>query len=280
MVAGGVSAATLRRRIRAGRWVQPLPGVVCRTTGTLTPDQRRLAAILFGGHRAVLSHRTAASLLGACAAGDAVHITVPHGEHLRSAGFVVVHQSRRLTPVWYADGLPVTDSARSIVDAAGAETSLAEVRAMVCAAVQRRRVTVAELHRELALAPRRGSAAIGAVLEEVDAGVRSVSEAEFLALVRSARLPAPELNAPVVTAAGTKYVDALWRDLAAGTEIDGRACHLDSRSWQADLERQNAIHSTGIVLLRLTAARLRRDPAGAMREQRRFLESRGLPSSQ
>ena len=81
----------------------------------------------------------------------------------------------------------------------------------------------------------------------------------------------PELNAPVVTSSGTRYVDALWRWLGKGAEVDGQAFHFDASAWRADLVRQNAIQTTGIVLLRIAARRLWTEPESVVAEIRTFL---------
>ena len=72
----------------------------------------------------------------------------------------------------------------------------------------------------------------------------------------------PENNAPVETRDGPKVVDALWRALGKGVEIDGRGYHFDAPAWTADLPRQNAIQIAGIVLLRIAAQRLWTEAAG------------------
>ena len=59
LVATGVPRQTIRRRVRRGRWREPLPGVVCRTDGQLTADQWRVAALLHGGDGSALSHASA-----------------------------------------------------------------------------------------------------------------------------------------------------------------------------------------------------------------------------
>jgi len=87
-------------------------------------------------------------------------------------------------------------------------------------------------------------------------------------------MPLPEMNAPVATRLGRRYVDALWRSLGKGVEVDGQAFHLDAAAWQADLVRQNAIQSEGIVLLRVAARRLWTEPDAVIEEIRAFL---GLP---
>ncbi|MGH3599613.1 MAG: endonuclease domain-containing protein, partial [Pseudonocardiaceae bacterium] len=96
-------------------------------------------------------------------------------------------------------------------------------------------------------------------------------EADFLRLLRRARLPMPELNAPVQTAAGVYYLDGLWREHGIGTEVDGAAWHLDATSWEQDLKRQNHIQAAGITLLRFPVRRLRDDPAGVIAELRAAL---------
>ena len=51
-------------------------------------------------------------------------------------------------------------------------------------------------------------------------------------------------------------------------------CGVTPDRWQADLLRQNAIQSTGIVLLRIAARRLWTEPDAVISEIRAFL---GLP---
>ena len=54
-------------------------------------------------------------------------------------------------------------------------------------------------------------------------------------------------------------------------EVDGQTFHLGPHAWQADLRRQNAIQSTGIVLLRIPARRLWTEPDAVVAEIRAFL---------
>lgn len=112
-------------------------------------------------------------------------------------------------------------------------------------------------------------------MADLAAGSRAASESRLLQLIRRAGLPLPELNGPVSTSLGTRYVDALWRSLGKGVEVDGQAFHLDAASWRSDLLRQNAIQTTGIVLLRIAAHRLWTEPAAVVAEIAAFL---GLPT--
>jgi very-short-patch-repair endonuclease len=187
---------------------------------------------------------------------------------------VAVHQSRRPGRPEIVEDLLVTPPARTAVDIALGLVTAAAVDALFGRALQRGRASLDQLADELLLAPRRGSALPSAALADLSAGSRSAAEAQLLRLVRRAGIPLPEMNAPVTTHLGTRYVDALWRHLGKGVEVDGQAFHLDAAAWQADLIRQNAIQSEGIVLLRIAARRLWTEPDAVIAEIRAFL---GLP---
>ena len=278
LLAAGVSSQTIRRRLSGGRWQRPTPRVVCRTTGTLTAHQWMLTALAHGGPGAMVSHASAGSFWGfgktTGTTATPTHVTVPHGRRRPSTAAVMVHQSMRPCEPRFVEDLLVTPPARTAVDMALELTSAASVAAHLGQVMQRGRVSLDQLADELDLAPSRGSRLPRAGLADLAVGSRSAGESRLLHLMRRAAIPLPELNAPVSTAHGTRYVDALWRELGKGVEVDGQAFHLDAASWQADLLRQNAIQSTGIVLLRIAARRLWTEPEAVIAEIRAFL---GLP---
>jgi very-short-patch-repair endonuclease len=195
-----------------------------------------------------------------------VHITVPHGRGRQSAGFVVVHQSQSISRVVRAEGLPCLYSPRTVIDVACDMRALDDVRALLSHAVQRGIVNIDHLRNEVIKAPKRGSGFLRIALAEVAAGARSPGEAEFLRLVKHARLPRPLLNASISVGGRRYVVDALWPQQRLIVEIDGLAWHLDSTSWESDLRRQNLLHSAGYVLLRFPVRRVREDPAGVISE--------------
>lgn len=271
VLASGFRREALRRFVRIGRWLEPVPGVVCRTNGILTSRQWRRAAMLYGGSGAVLSHDSAGEAFGFCRPVDIVHVTVPHGRNLRSTAEVRVHQTTRPTRAVVVDELRVTAPARTAIDMALRLTRPDDVAALLGRAMQRWPLTVEELDDELALAPMRGSRPARDALADIAAGSRSAAEAKLVRLLRSSTLPMPEFNAPVSTSLGTRYVDALWRELGKGVEVDGQAFHLDAGAWRADLTRQNAVQTAGIVLLRIAARRLWTEPEAVLAEIAAFL---------
>lgn len=271
LVGAGLRRQTVRRRVQRGAWQEPLPGVVCRTTGTLTTYQWLVAACLYGGEGAAISHGSAGSFWAFGPAPDRVHLTVPHGRHLRSTDAVQVHQSRRPYRPELVEDLLLTPRARTAVDTALSLRTSAAVDAHLGRVLQKGGVSLDQLAHELDLSPQRGSLLPRQSLADLAMGSRSAGEARLVHLLRRAGLPMPELNAPVVTSLGTRYVDALWRRLGKGAEVDGQAFHFDATAWRADLVRQNAIQTTGIVLLRIAARRLWTEPESVVAEIRAFL---------
>lgn len=268
LLALGVTRRVLGCRLRDGRWQRVLPGVIATHNGPLPAEQRRLAGLAYAGRTAVLSHRSAGTVLGLRVVERQVELTLPPGHHRRDAGFVVVHQSKRVPTAVLGDRLRCTPVARTVVDIACTMRWLDDVRALVSDSVQRRLTTVERIAAEAELAPRHSPALLRRALAEVGAGARSAGECAFLALVIAAGLPMPELGAPVVTPGGCFLLDALWREHRVGVEIDGQAWHLGAAEWRRDLRRQNLVVGTGITLLRFPVTRLRDDPAGVIGELR------------
>lgn len=274
VVAAGFSARTVRRRVVAGRWTVVLPRVIGRGTAQPTSAQWLIAATLYAGPDAVLSHATAAARYDLSSYQGCPHVTVPHGRRLPPTALVHVHQTIRVPEVVRHDHLPYTSCARAVIDTACGLPTLRGVRALVAASVQRGLVRVSDLVTELELAPSRGSRLLRIALEEVESGARSSGEAEFLALMRGSELPLPALNVVQVIGGRVIVVDAWWAHLRAAVEIDGRTFHLGPTEWAADLERQNILQIAGIVLLRFPASRLRTDPEGVLGDVRAFLTAR------
>ena len=292
LVARGIDRNRVRRRVAAGRWQEPVPGVVVGHSGALTLRERREVAIAWGGGSARLSHTSALHLhrarvelprsAGRVAGvrGDYVtpedggleQITVPHGRHLASRAFVVVHQSRRPTGDLVVDGLPVTTAARAVVDVALSARTRRDVEHVVADALQRDLTTVGQLAEEVVLLGRLATPWLRDTLRDAARGMRSVGESDLRRVVVAEGLPEPEWGAAVSTPRGTYHVDARWRAQRVVAEADGAAFHLGSAEWQADLVRQNAIVSTGDRLLRFPVARLRRDRQTCGQELRRALD--------
>jgi very-short-patch-repair endonuclease len=192
--------------------------------------------------------------------GGLVEVSVPHGRHLRSSGFVVVHQSRRPLQPAVVDGLRLTTAARSAVDAAVTAVRRADADHVVSHVLQRGLATVEDLVVETRAVGRCATPWLRAAVGDACRGMRSVGESDLRRVVRMCGLPEPEWNAEVVTAHGTYFVDALWREQWVAAEADGAAFHLSAEDWSRDLVRQNALQAVALRLLRFPVRRLRGDP--------------------
>lgn len=197
-----------------------------------------------------------------------VEVSRPHGAHMSSHGFVVVHQTRRPLEAVELSGLRSSGAARAAVDVALTAARRADVDHVVADLLQKGLATVEQLADEVRKAGRASTPWLRAAVADASRGMRSVGESDLRRVIVAAGLPEPEWNASIETAAGTFFVDALWRKRRVAAEADGLAYHLSARDWGADLRRQNAIHGAGVVLLRFPVRRLRADIRGCGEELR------------
>jgi len=195
--------------------------------------------------------------------GGLVEVTVPQGHHLRSRGFVVVHQSRRPVAEEIRVGRwPVCPPARAAVDVALTSTRRADVDHVIADVLQRGLCAVRDLEEEAARLGRRLTPWLRQAIEDARRGMRSVGEADLRRALELAGVPEPEWGAAIETPSGTYFVDAYWREKRIAVEADGAEFHLSAGDWQADLVRQNAIQGVGVTLYRYPVRRLRADPWG------------------
>jgi hypothetical protein len=277
----GLTNYRLRTAASSGRWQQPLPGVFVSHSGPLTRRERWTAALLYAGAGAVLSHRSALLAWGArieesrraprvagvrgdyvtLPEGGLVEVTAPHGRHLRSRGFVVVHQSRRPVDEGFAvDRLPVASPARAAVDVAISSLRRSDVDHVIADVLQRSLCSVPDLEEQTALLGRRPTMWLLQALGDARRGMRSVGESDLRRALQMAGLPEPEWGAAIETPSGTYFVDAYWRRQRVAAEADGAAFHLSASDWASDIRRQNALQGARVVLFRFPVRRLRAEP--------------------
>src|SRR3954468_25052053 len=119
----GLTVSAIRHRLRAGRLHEVEDGVYRLGGAVVTPKMRAMAAVLGGGPQAVLSHGSAAGLLGIPGFSiEPIVITVPRKRRRRGGGNL--EQSLALFPhhCRVVDGIPCTSIARTIFDLCGDRT--------------------------------------------------------------------------------------------------------------------------------------------------------------
>jgi very-short-patch-repair endonuclease len=215
-----------------------------------------LAAVLACGEGSVVSHGTAAFLLGLwrfqpdkvdviapCESGRAVA-----GVKRRFAAFPAVDERT------VRDGVPVTTPARTIVDLAGVMRQRSLSRTVEQAAVAGA-LDVGEIERILVRGRRRGAPALRAILEDwrghrPQTRVRSVLEAKLLRLLGHSKLPAPEVNKRVLVGASSYEVDFIWQSRRLVVETDGERFHSGPASMRRDARRDADLGQAGYRVLR------------------------------
>jgi hypothetical protein len=237
-------------------------------------DQREMAALLHAGPRSVLTGAVAVRRNGIRGPGsNVVEVLVPAEVRCQSAGFVRIQRTTRMPSQVCATGeIRFTMPGRAVADAARTLTSLRDVRAMICDAVQRRRCSITMLELELDQGTTRGSGLLRRALGEVREGIRSVAEGDFRDLLVRARLPMPVFNARLFD--GETFlasVDGWWPDSGVAAEVDSREYHLSAEDWQRTTERHDQLVARGVLMLHFSPQRIRKDPGGVAAEIRSAL---------
>jgi hypothetical protein len=250
----------VRYRIRPdGPWQVVLPGVYKDGRGVLTDQQRAAAAFLYAGRGIAITGLAAVAWhgvkVGRC---DFVDVLVPLSYQRGDAGFARLHRTSVELGAVYQDGAVIyAPLDRALVDAARQLTDLPEIRELVASAVQRGKVLIAHLARELDAGQVVGSARLRHVLSEVADGVRSTAEADLRSLIIQGRLPTPLYNYDLYVAGEfLARPDAWWPEAGVAAEVDSKAWHLLPADYERTLERHDRMIAAGIRVLHLTPSRL------------------------
>ena len=127
----GLTDEHIEANIAAGRWSRLYPGIYATFSGSPPRRAQLWAAVLRVGTDAILSHDTAAELVGLTdRTSPAIHVTVPHGRSLGRVPGVRLHRSNRAAVARHPTRTPpqsrveetvidLTQSARTIEDAVG-----------------------------------------------------------------------------------------------------------------------------------------------------------------
>jgi hypothetical protein len=281
--ATGLTDSALRHRLRpGGPWRTLLPGVFMAATGTPTPLQEEMAALLYAGTGSMVTGMAALRChhIGK-AMPDLIDVLVPAARQRRDTGFVRLHRTGRMPErIWERGPIRYVPPARAVADTARGLASLRDVRAVVADAVQRRACQVRDLAAELDEGPRPGSALFKLALADVAGGIRSVAEADLKDLLVKAKIPIPLFNPALYDKDGTFIArpDAWWPELGIAIEVDSREWHLSPEDHASTLARGRRMSKYQIVVLRFTPGQIRSDPASVIRDITEALAgARGRP---
>ncbi|MBS1679204.1 MAG: DUF559 domain-containing protein [Actinobacteria bacterium] len=259
-------------------WLRPVfHGVFSVGHEHLTVYARLLAATMACGAGSVVSHGTAAWLLGLRTwQPEEIDVIAPVEAGRKIAGI-----RRRFVPppaggeIWRRHGILLTGPARTIVDCTGTLDARGLGDLIEEASVQGL-LDVRAIDRVLDGPRRRGSGRLLRALApwrryRRGIKIRSRMEAKLLPLLTEAALPIPETNAKLRLAGKVYEVDFLWRAQKLVVETDGSRFHDNPAAGARDSARNRALADAGYRLPRLGWEDLRDRPEETMRQIRQLL---------
>ncbi|MBS1888045.1 MAG: type IV toxin-antitoxin system AbiEi family antitoxin domain-containing protein [Actinobacteria bacterium] len=273
----GIADSTISEAVERGRLHQVFHGVYSVGHRYLTVHARMFAATLACGRGSVVSHGTAAWLLGLreWKPGE-IDVIAPV-----EAGRKIAGVRRRFVPppmgdeIWRRHGVPLTSPARTIVDCAGI-LDARRVSGLIEQASVAGLLDVVAIDRVLDGPRRRGTKRLLRALapwRRYRPGIklRSRMEAKLLPLLSEAALPIPETNAKLRLAGRVYEVDFLWRAQKLVVETDGGRFHDNPAAGARDSDRNHALADDGYRLPRLGWEDLRDRPEATVEEIARLL---------
>jgi very-short-patch-repair endonuclease len=268
----GMLDGAIDHAIRVGRLHRVFRGVYVVGRLRAGPRGRLRAATLACGSDSVVSHRSAAALLGLLNEGPRVIDVIAPKENGRAIDGIRFHRVRppRRDEVGSVDGIPCTSPARTLVDIAGTVGDRT-LRSCFERAAQRKVLDIPAI--EASMDPgRRGTPSLRKLIDEWRKAapvarkgkLKSPLEAKVLPLLVQRHLPAPHLNAPIEIANGRIEVDFLWPDQRFVVEADSRDFHGTDLAFERDRWRDRELMRAGYSTLRVTHRQAEREPQAVL----------------
>jgi very-short-patch-repair endonuclease len=265
----GMSDTAISRAAEIGRLHLIFRGVYAVGHQPRSERSRLMAAALACGKGAVISHRSAAALLGLIDDGPVVIDVIAPRSRGRKIDGIRLHRVRppRLEETGTFDGIPCTSPARTLVDLAGVVGERTLRSAFERAATRRRMLDIPAIERSID-PRRRGMKVLGKLIDEWRGAaalldkrgkLKSPLEAKVLPLIVQRDLPPPLFNAPVEIANGRIEVDFLWPEQRFALEADSRDFHGTHVAFERDRWRDRELMRAGYSVLRVTSREAERE---------------------
>ncbi len=245
--------------------------------GTVARNGRLLAAVLACGDGSVVSHGTAAALLGLWENEPRLVDVIAPVE----AGRKIDGICRRHVPPpfprdrWLYEGVPSTSPSRTIVDVSGILREPLLGRTIEQAAVNGM-LDVPEIDAILAGPRRRGSPRLRGLLDDWRRypramRIRSPMEAKLLPLLTRYEIPIPHVNERIEVGGERFEIDFRWPPQRLCVETDGGRYHDHPVAQARDSHRNRVLRRHGYRVHRLSWDDLEVRPAATMAELSRLL---------
>lgn len=266
--AAGASDARVARWIRDGYLRQVLPHVYAVGHVAQTVEADLVAAVLYAGPGAMLSHATALWWHGLLETRPTL-IEVSTPRKCASHPGIEVHARRKVKLIHHRR-LPTTTVSQALLDFSATAPLDIVVRALAEADYRR----VLEREELDALCARRfpGSATLKRALRQHTpelARTKSKLERAFHALCRRGQIPAYEVNYRLCG----YTVDAFWPDLGVVVELDGVQGHATPAQMRRDHRRDLILRAAGYVVVRYSYDQVMFEANAVLADLRAVLES-------
>lgn len=276
----GIGDSTITARMASG-YLHPLfREAFAVGHPAITRRGRMLAAVLACEQGTVLSHGSAAELLGLWDKTLPVFHVIPPDWSGRKIPDIRWHRVRLPLPdeVEVRDGIPCTTISRTIVDMAGT-SGWGQLRCLVEQAAIMRQLDVDGIDLVLSRGRRRGAPRLRAILAawrgtaEPRPKVRSRLEARLLPRLIEEGLPTPRTNVKLHVEGRGLEVDLLWDEQRLVIETDGEETHGTSAAFQRDRWRDQLLTAAGYRIARVTWAQVRDEPSAVVSRIARMLKN-------
>lgn len=273
LVALGVDRRTIHDWTTTAYLHRLLPGVYAVGHPAKTTEADLMAAVLYAGPGAMLSHATAAWWVG-LADSKPYMIDVSTPRRCRSLPGIRVHGRRSIEHSWH-NGLPVTLFPQTMVDYA-TRARLTDIRRALAKADFDGGLNVTAIEAELRRGSRGSRKLRLAFLDHQPELARANSglEVVFFELCESHGLPLPELNARI---AGWD-VDALFREHRVAVELDAPPNHSRPAQVRRDRRKELALRAAQLFILRYSDDQVKNQAAAVITEVREVLTRAERPA--
>ena len=257
--AAGLSAQQQARRRSAGRARSMGRGVDMVAGAPHTWRQRVRATAFLAGPRVVISHGTAARLLGASVAPqDWIHVTGPLGRHVRLPG-VRGHRTGTMedSDTTSRQGIPCTTPLRTVIDMSG-ELTVAQLGTLLDHFLRQRMLDLDDMRSQvnrLRPAPGRSVKRLRMVLAQRIPGYdpgESELEGRLARLIDRAGLPRAAQQHRVTIDGHRFRIDFAWPDRRLYLEGNGFGYHSLASDLDRDASRQNELVLAGWTPIEVT----------------------------
>ena len=271
-----ISSSSVAWRLSRGRLFRSLRGVFIVGHTAAVELGAETEALLSVRPGAALSHWSAAALLGLWVpATQEIDVVVGIWDGATNPN-VRVHRSRILEShdVWIRQGLPVTSPSRTLLDIAPTATDR-QLEIAFDRGITERTLSPSHVADVLSRAGgHRGRARLAALLDqERDASTmtRSAAEERMLALIRDARLPAPQVNFPYAS----YKLDFYWPEARFVVEVDGYHFHSSRYRFERDRRKDNDLRRAHIEVMRVVRREIKERSHALIADITRALTRRG-----